>query len=295
MLKSLHVASAAAMGLLLMASAAPQRKTKTRSITVEGMSFGYVDFGSGPPVILIHGTMADYREWSPQMQALAKHHRVIAYSRRYHWPNSPPGKDADVTIPRQVEDLAAIIKSLRIAPASIVGHSFGGQVALFLALQHPELVRTLVLLDPAAPSVLGNTPESEGAMKQRQAFREEMSKAFDSGDAERIVRTALKNFAPGEFDYAPREIRNMYVANIPAFRLDSTTPRPALTCEDIQRIAAPALVVTGGRSPMQQTAAEVAHCLKAGNILRLPQATHHMQLDHPQEVNEAVLTFLAKH
>src|SRR5882762_740528 len=88
MVKSLHAAFATAMGLLLMASPAPQRKTRT--ITVEGMSFGYVDLGSGPPVILVHGSMSDYREWSPQMEALAKHHRVIAYSRRYHWPNSPP-------------------------------------------------------------------------------------------------------------------------------------------------------------------------------------------------------------
>jgi pimeloyl-ACP methyl ester carboxylesterase len=293
MVKSLQAAFATAMVLLLMASPAPQRKTRT--ITIEGMSFGYVDLGSGPPVILIHGSMSDYREWSSQMEALAKHYHVIAYSRRYHWPNTPPGKDADATVPRQTEDLAAIIKSLGLAPASVVAHSYGGTVALSLALQHPELVRTLVLLDPGVPGVLVNTPESEGVVKERQAFREEMSKAFDSGDAERIVRTALANFAPGEFDNAPREIRDMYLANVPAFRLDLTAPRPTLTCEDIRRIAAPALVLTGGRSPMQQTATGAAHCLKSGSLLKLPQATHHMQLDHPQEVNDAVLAFLAKH
>jgi len=46
---------------------------------------------------------------------------------------------------------------------------------------------------------------------------------------------------------------------------------------------------------LQQTAMGVARCLKNGNILKLPQATHHMQLDSPQEVNDAVLAFLAKH
>ena len=55
-------------------------QTKTQSIAIEGMDFAYVDLGSGPPVILIHGSMADCRVWSPQMEALAKHHRVIAYS-----------------------------------------------------------------------------------------------------------------------------------------------------------------------------------------------------------------------
>lgn len=292
MVKSLHAAFATAMVLLLMASPAPQRKT--RNITVEGMSFGYVDLGSGPPVILIHGSMSDYREWSPQMEALAKHHRVIAYSRRYHWPNSPPGKDADATVPRQAEDFAAIIKLLKLAPASIVGHSYGGTVALFLALQHPELVRTLVLLEPSVPSIFVNTPESEGFVKDRQAVHDEMEQAFASGDAERVVRTILARVAPGELDNASPETRNMYRANVPAFRLDYTAPRP-LTCKDIQRIAAPALVLTGGQSPMQQTAERVAQCLKTGNLVRIPQGTHHLQLDHPQEVNDAVLAFLAKH
>ena len=177
MAKSLHAACATGLLLLLTASAAPQRNT--RNITVEGLSFGYVDVGSGTSVILVHGSMSDYREWSAQMEGLAKHHRVIAYSRRYHWPNSPPGKDADATVPRQAEDLAAIIKSLGAAPANIVAHSYGGTVALSLALQHPELVRTLVLLD----SRRSRCPrwyyrESEGVAKQRQVFREEMSEAF---------------------------------------------------------------------------------------------------------------------
>jgi non-heme chloroperoxidase len=295
MVKSFYAEFATAMGLLLMASPAPQRKI--RAIAAEGMSFAYVDLGSGPPVVLVHGSISDYREWSTQIEALAKHHRVIAYSRRYHWPNSPPVKDADATVARQAEDLAAMIKSLRLAPANTVGHSYGGTTALFLALQHPELVRSLVLLEPPVPGALVGTPENEMVVKEGQGVRDEMKQAFASGDAERVVRTYLALVAPGEFDHASPEIRNMYLANVQAFQLDFTSPRPALTCEDLQRIAAPTLVLTGGRSPMglQQTAMGVARCLKGGNILKLPQATHHMQLDSRQEVNDAVLAFLAKH
>jgi non-heme chloroperoxidase len=283
------------MGLLLMASPAPQGRTRT--IAVEGMSFGYVDLGSGSPVILVHGSISDYREWSTQMEALAKHHRVIAYSRRYHWPNSPPGKDADATAARQAEDLAAIIKSLGLAPANIVGHSYGGTTALFLALQHPELVRSLILLEPPVPGVLAETPDSERLLKESEVVRDEMRQAFASGDAERVVRTYLARVAPAEFDQSSPQTRKVYMANVLAFELDFTSPRPALTCEDLQRIVAPTLVLTGGRSPMglQQTAMGVARCLKSGNILKLPQATHRMQLDSPQEVNDAVLAFLAKH
>jgi non-heme chloroperoxidase len=295
MVKSLHAAFAAAMVLLLMASPAPQRKT--RNITVNGMSFAYVDTGSGSPVILVHGAMADYREWSHQQGPLSQRHRVIAYSRRYHWPNIPPDKDSDGTAERQAEDLAAIIQSLGLRPAHIVGHSYGGLVALTLSLRHPEMVRTLVLVEPAVSSFLEKTPESNALVRERQAFSDEMRELFDSGDAERIVRTALSHYAPEEFDNAPPGTREMYLANIPAFRLDFNSPRPPLICEDMQSIAAPALVLAGGRSPtgLQRTAERVAQCLKRGNILRFPQATHHMQLDHPQEFNDTVLAFLAKH
>ena len=252
MVKSLYAAFATAMGLLLMASPAPQRKT--RAIAAEGMSFVYVDLGSRPPVILVHGSISDYREWSTEIEALAKHHRVIAYSRRYHWPNPPPGKDANATVARQAEDLAAY---------QILATCAGEYCWSFLrrhnravpCAQHPELVRSLVLLEPPVPGALVGTPENEMVVKEGQAV------------------------------------------NVLAFQLDFTSPRPALTCEDLQRIAAPTLVLTGGRSPMglQQTAMGVARCLKGGNILKLPQATHHMQLDSPQEVNDAVLAFLAKH
>ena len=295
MVKHFRAAFPIVLVLLSMADAVSQEVA--RHITVEGTSFEYVDIGSGPPVILIHGSMSDYREWSKQLDVFAKRHRVIAYSRRFHWPNSLPGKDADATVQRQVEDLAAIIKALGLAPVGVVGHSYGGTVALFLAMQHPDLVRSLVLLEPPVPGVLGKSPEDEGLVKESQAVRSEMKEAFDSGDAQRIVSTYLARVAPGEYDNASPETRNMYRVNVPAFRLDFMSPRPGVSCEDIQKIATPALVLTGGRSSkgLQQMAGGVANCLKRATILKVPQATHHMQHDHPQQFNDAVLAFLAKH
>jgi len=65
----------------------------------------------------------------------------------------------------------------------------------------------------------------------------------------------------------------------------------------MQRIAAPALVLAGGRSPkgLQRTWELVAERLKVGSLAKILQGTHHLQLDHPQEFNDTVLAFLAKH
>lgn len=87
-----------------------------RKIPVDGLSLTYVEEGSGPLLVLVHGSISDYREWSNQMVPFARHYRVIAYSRRYHWPNLPPGTDADASVERQADDLAALIQAMGRAP-----------------------------------------------------------------------------------------------------------------------------------------------------------------------------------
>jgi pimeloyl-ACP methyl ester carboxylesterase len=282
--------------VLLALFAASSSAGKTDKVSVNGLSFTYVEEGSGPPVVLVHGSVSDYREWSKQMSPLARHYRVIAYSRRYHWPNLPPGEDADASLERQADDLAAIVKAMGVTPAHIVGHSYGGAVALNLTLRHPELVRTLVLSEPAVSGVLANSPENDAALKEGQAVRAEMKEAFASADTERIVRTYAARVAPGEFEKAAPEVRQILLANVSAFQLDYNSRRPSFTCDDAGRVAVPVLILSGNRSSMglQRIAETAARCIKAAKFLRIPKATHWMQHDQAQAFNEAVLAFLAR-
>src|SRR5215813_12565556 len=154
--------------IILTIFSVPYSAQKTKGITVDNLSLTYVEKGSGPLVILIHGSVSDYREWSKQMGPLAQHYRVVAYSRRFHWPNAPPPKEADASVAsveRQVDDLAALVRGLGSTPSHIIGHSFGGAVALNFALRYPELVRTLVLVEPAVSSVLADNHENKEAAK----------------------------------------------------------------------------------------------------------------------------------
>lgn len=265
-----------------------------QKILANGQSFGYLDRGAGPAVILVHGSVSDYREWSHQMEPLARRYRVIAYSRRYHWPNQPPGNDADATLARQVEDLVALIGALKIAPVHLVGHSYGGATALLLARQHPELVRSLILAEPPVGGVLGEMPKDDPIATEGRAVRAEMREAFAGGNAERIVKTYAARVAPGEFERATSETREMLLANVAAFELDFTSSRPSFTCADARQIATPVLVISGGRSAkgLQRIAESLARCLKAGRLEHIPAATHWMQGDQPRAFNDAVLSFL---
>ena len=155
-----------------------QARAREGEIRANGQLFHYLDEGVGPPLVLIHGSIADYREWSKQVGPLSQRYRVIAYSRRYHWPNSPPRKDADATLDRQAEDLEAIIKALGISPAHVVGHSYGGATALIVALRRPELVRTLVLVEPAVGGVLGAEGREGPLADEGRTVRGDMKEAF---------------------------------------------------------------------------------------------------------------------
>jgi pimeloyl-ACP methyl ester carboxylesterase len=269
-------------------------RLEPRQVKVNGLTFNYIDAGSGNPVILIHGSISDYREWSKQIPSLSQHYHVIAYSRRYHPPNPPSGSDADASLGRQVNDLFAIIKALGIGPVSIIGHSYGGAVALGFILQHPELVERLVLVEPAVSSVIGKTAENDAVVKESQAVRAQMKEVFASGDRELIVKTYADHVAPGDFEKATREERKMLLENATAFELDFNSQRPPFTCEDAKNISVPVLVLAGDQSPMglQRIAETTAKCIQGAKFVRIPRATHWVQHDQPQMFDEEVLAFL---
>jgi pimeloyl-ACP methyl ester carboxylesterase len=269
---------------------------KAGVITVSGLTFNYVEQGSGQPVVLVHGSVSDYREWSKQVAALSQYYHVIAYSRRYHWPNFPPGPDADASLEKQVDDLAGIITALGLGPVHIIGHSYGGAVALHLTLRRPDLVQTLVLAEPAVASVLSNTPENDSALKEAQIIRAKMKEIFASGNAELIVKTYADHVAPGRFEKSTPEERKMLLENVSAFQLDYTSQRPPFTCNDAQKIRVPVLVISGNLSPMglQLIAETTTQCIKGSRRVKIPEATHWMVNEQEKVFSDAVLEFLNK-
>jgi pimeloyl-ACP methyl ester carboxylesterase len=267
---------------------------KISVINVNGTTINYIEAGDGPMVILIHGSVSDYREWTTLIAPLSQHYHVLAYSRRYHAPNPSPPPDADAGLDRQVDDLFEIMKAISINSAHIVGHSYGGTIALAFTSRHPAMVQSLVLAEAAVPGVLGKTSESDSLLKESQAIRAEMKEVFAKGNAEQIIKTYAAHVAPGDFEKATLEERNILFENVTAFQLDFTSQRPPFTCEDARKITVPVLVLTGDHSPtgLQRIAETTAGCITGARFVRIPQATHWMQVDQPKVFNDEVLKFL---
>ncbi|MFG2227343.1 alpha/beta fold hydrolase [Streptomyces sp. NPDC048644] len=119
----------------------------------------YRDTGSGPPVVLLHSGFADHTVWDDQVPVLAERYRVIAPDARGH------GGSANASRPfRPADDLAALLRHLGTGPATLVGLSMGAITAVDTALEHPGLVRALVISGGGVLDGPVNDPRSDDAL-----------------------------------------------------------------------------------------------------------------------------------
>jgi non-heme chloroperoxidase len=277
----------------------PPQAPPLQALSVNGTVLHYVAQGSGTPVVFVHGGLGDYRTFQPQFEALASTNRVVAYSRRYHPPNEIPAGTAAYSFQVHVDDLAALITTLRLAPAHVVGHSYGAYVSLALALKHPELVRSLVLGEPPVLSLLEPSSVGRGLLS---AFRRKglpTRTAFQAGDVEGGLRGFIDAvFGAGAFDRMPPDARQRVMTFGPEMRLEMTTDpsvyMTALDCGTIARLQRPVLLVTGDRSePMLQgVAMELERCLQGETHVTLPDADHSLHRRDPGVYLEALRSFL---
>jgi pimeloyl-ACP methyl ester carboxylesterase len=146
----------------------------------------YTDEGvGGPPLLLVHGYSCDSHDWLFQLPAFTQNHRVIAVDLRGHGRSSAPPDGYGAR--DLAADLAALLRHLDTAPVVAIGHSLGGVVVSALAVEHPELVRGLVCVDPAYL-----LPD------ETKDFTLPLLAALDADDPTPFVQQLLEGFdAPG--------------------------------------------------------------------------------------------------
>jgi pimeloyl-ACP methyl ester carboxylesterase len=111
---------------------------------VNGIELAYQVFGTGSPLVLIHGGFGSVEMFGPNVELLAARHRVIGVDLQSH--GRSPAADRPMRFETMADDIAALMKGLKLERAAIMGFSLGGAVALRTAIQHPELVERLVLV-----------------------------------------------------------------------------------------------------------------------------------------------------
>lgn len=264
-------------------------------------SFQYIEKGQGESVVLVHGTLGDFRSWDLQMDEFAKSYRTISYSRRYHFPNPCRGDETDYSAILHAADLAAFIGELKLESAHVVGNSYGAYTGLFLALRHPECVRTLVLSEPPVFPLL---EQNEEGSKLRDEFLSYVWNPAGELMQQERSEEGVKAFvdgvvSDGAFDSFPPEVQKLITDNACEFKSETASPDfwTSFTCRDAKNITTPVLLLNGEKSlrMFQLIANELQRCLQKCKYIRVPDSTHELPADKPEEYNRIVLEFISEH
>ena len=285
--------------LLLLGGQAAGQSFQPTKIRVRGVELHYIEQGQGEPLILLHGGMFDYRSWEAQIKAFSQHYRVISYSRRYNYPNNNPLTAKNHSAYVEAGDLAAFIHKLKLGRVHLVGTSYGAFTALALAVEHPELVRSLVLAEPPVLQWLRDTPDGTVVYNEfMTTVWEPAAKAFNEEDDEGAMGILANAFSGTRvFDSLPPERVAAIMQNSRAMKALalSSDPFPTLPKDKVGQLRLPTLIITGQNTIKihKLVNEELARVLPKATQAIIPQAGHGSARENPQAFNEAVLKFLA--
>lgn len=264
---------------------------------LQDIELEYEVLGTGEPVVLVHhGVGLDWFRPLLEEPALTDNYRVLSYHRVGY------GGSSRVTGPlsfeREADHCRSLMHHLGIERAHVVGHSASAMITLQLALDAPDAVHTLALLESARPA-----PQNERQVEFARSVVRPALERYGAGDKAGAVdtwmrgvggsdyRAALDRVLPDAFEQAVADADTFFGHELPAVQEWSFTP------EDASRITQPALVVLGERTdPIFRGRRELLLAwLPNAEPFELPEATHLLYVQNPRGMAEALADFFARH
>lgn len=255
--------------------------------TVDGASYHFVEAGSGPTVVLVHGLGANKENWYSVFGALAKHYHVVAVDLLGFGDSTM--QPEDYSLDHQARSLAALIEKRGWAPAVLVGNSMGGWISCKVALQHPDTVEALILVDSGG--VVKPGPGLPGTLPPQQIFA--LLQPTSRAETQELLRrmAAHNPTLPGyilddlQRTLAAENVRRTLFSATPADFLDSRLPE----------LKQPTLILWGAKDQLGGMGyAEAFHRGIAGSTLEvLPDCGHAPQVECPASFEKAVMRYLA--
>jgi pimeloyl-ACP methyl ester carboxylesterase len=264
---------------------------------LDGVELEYEVKGSGEPLLLIStGPIADSFMPFLSAAALARRYRLVVYHQRGQVGSTR--SPAPVELAQHAEDAAALLRHLGIRRAHVAGHSTGGDIALQLALDRPDLVHTLVLLEPALMCVPSAAPFFEQAGPALAAYgtgdREGAMAAFLSmvgGLDWKTCATVLEEHVPGGVAQAMHDAETFFESYLPALNAWR------FGRDEAAKISQPVLSILGTRTEplFNEGQALLRSWLPQTEHLAVEGLGHLLHMQRPDSVVRGVAAFLGRH
>lgn len=271
-----------------------------QTFNVNGAVLTGLEQGQGDLLILVHGAVGDWRSWQGVIDTLARHYRVITYSRRWHYPNPASANGESYTNEIHAQDLRALIAGCGGGPVRLLGHSYGAGVCAAVAAEHPELVRSQVLAEPSLFGMAMTSPLGAVAMAQTAASTMHVVPLLKKGQPEKALTEFLLSII-GKDDYArlsPAVLRVMF-ENVSTLEpmLNGLSSVLSFTGKQAARITAPTLLVEGEHTTalFRSTMKGLANAMPTAQRAVLPGVGHGLHLEDPMAFSRMALEFFARH
>ncbi len=264
--------------------------------TIDDIELEYADCGTGEPVVLIHaGLCAAWFEPLMQEPALAGHRRIRYHRAGYAGSSHPWG---ELSIEDNARHCRGLLDHLGIERAHLVGHSSSADMALQVALDAPDLVASLTLMEPALMPVPSRAKWGESVAvpaieRYRAGDRPGAVDLWMRGVAGADYKEAFERMLPNAFAEAVADAPTFFEQELPAVQ------KWSFGDEDAKRIRQPALAVMGARSPQvspvwEERQALLLRWLPQAEPFVLDGATHMLHLQNPRGMAEAISTFVSR-
>ena len=253
------------------------------------IDLAWFEVGRGEPLVLIHGLADDHRAWRRALPDLVLRHRVLMYDLRGHGETSLGRPDGTLT--QLATDLASLMKSIGVGNADVAGFSLGGTIAMRMAIDHPELVKRLVLV--ATSSRVGKTAADWYRRRVEMVEHEdpELRATLDRDTADVYAQ------AHSELD-AGLLIRRQSTAD-PRGYGNACAAMAALNAApldpELARISAPTLIVASelDRHCPPKAAEIIAAGIRGSRVEVMAGAGHPIPVEKPRELAGSINAFLA--
>jgi pimeloyl-ACP methyl ester carboxylesterase len=254
----------------------------------------YLEAGEGPTVLLLHSSVSGNRQWRALMPELSNRYHVIALNLIGYGQTSPWSRGR----PQTLADQSALIQPFleqHPGPVALIGHSFGATVAMRVALDHPERVTRLMLLEPNLTQLLRHEGR-DGAFAEAYQIRELVKEHGSRGDWE-YVAAQFADYWNGEGTWAtmPAERRATFAAALrPNYHEWDAVLGDRSLIDGISRLPAETTVVWArdSKRPMIEAVEVLRQHHPQWHYVELPEGGHMFPLTRPDLLSPIVRTFL---